>query len=63
MLYDQNGVAFVNKPVEDSEQHVDVLEMEAGGWFIENEERAARVAFCKFGGEFDTLVLASAEGA
>ena len=59
MLYDENCVAFVNKSVEDGEQGVDIVKMETGSWFVEDEKCAARIFFREFGGKFDALVFAT----
>ena len=58
----QHGVPPVDEPVEDGQEGVDVLEMEAGGRFVENEEGLAGVAFGEFGGEFHALVLSAGKG-
>lgn len=58
---DDNRVAAVHEAVEDFEELFDVVEVEAGRRFVEEVERAARIAARKLGGEFDALGFAAGE--
>ncbi|OPZ82264.1 MAG: hypothetical protein BWY77_00252 [bacterium ADurb.Bin431] len=62
MLDHQHGIALVDQPIEDAQEHVAVLEMEAGGGFIEDIDGAPGADFAQFGGELDALGLAAGEG-
>ena len=62
VLDDDDSVAFVHQFVEDVEQYVDVVEMETGGGLVEDIESVARLGACQFGGQFDALGFATAEG-
>ena len=48
VLDDQDGVAQVGEAVQDLEQFFNVVEVQAGGGFVENVERAAGLAAGKF---------------
>jgi hypothetical protein len=39
VLDDEHGVASVHQSLEDFEQHADIVEVQAGGRFVEEEER------------------------
>ena len=62
VLDDDDRVAAVHEFVEHLQQQADVLEMESRRGFVEDVERAARVAFRKLRREFDALALAARQG-
>ena len=45
VFYDKNGIAFVYKTVENVQERVDIVEMQAGCGLVEYEESAAGVFF------------------
>ena len=47
---DDDTVAFVNEFTEDFEEVLNVLEVQAGGWFVENVEGVAGLYFGELGG-------------
>src|SRR5476651_674281 len=57
VLDHDHRVAMVAQPVQHREQQVDVVEMQAGGGLVEDEERAPRVALGKLQREFHSLCL------
>ena len=64
---DQEGIAGFDETVEDLEQHGDVVEVQAGGGFVENEQVVGLVAPGlslgeQVGDELEALGLAAAEG-
>jgi hypothetical protein len=59
---DDQGVAGVAEFEEDFEQFGDVVEVQAGGRFVEEVERAAGVFAAEFGGELEALGFAAGEG-
>src|ERR1700686_202089 len=59
VLDDQDGVAEVGEAVQDVEKFFYVVEVQAGGWLVQDVERAAGLAFGKFAGEFDALRFAA----
>ena len=61
VLDDDDRVAEVGEPVQDVEQLLDVVEVQAGGRFIEQVERFAGLTFGEFAGEFDSLRFSSRE--
>ena len=61
VLDDDDGVSFLDETVEHLHQNADVLEMQTRRGFVEDVERATRVALGEFGGEFHALTLAAAE--
>ena len=62
VLDDQEGVAGVAEFEEDFEELGDVVEMEAGGRFVQDVEGVAGCLAAQFGGELDALGFAAAEG-
>lgn len=54
-----DGIALVHQRLQHFQQLVDVMEVKAGRWFVENVKRAARRAFRQFLGELDALRLAA----
>ena len=58
---DDDGVAGVDEFLQDLEQFVNVGEVEAGRWFVEDVDGLARRAFAQFFGELDALGLAARE--
>ena len=64
MLDDEDGVAALDKAVECGEELGDVVEVEAGGGFVEDEEYGLfGDALDEEGGELDALRFAAGEGA
>ena len=61
MLDDDDGVAEFDESVQHVEEPVDVGEVEAGGRFVEEVERAAGGFFAELGGELDALRLPPGE--
>ena len=61
VLDHHHGVARVPQAVQDMQQQADVVEMQAGGRFIQYVERAAGIALGEFQGELDALRLAARE--
>ena len=49
--------------LESMEQTLDIMEVQTGGWLIEDEERRRLVFLADKVGEFHTLVLTAGEGA
>src|SRR6267378_930563 len=45
VLDDEHGVAEIDEALQDVEQLSNVVEVEAGGWLVEDVERAACLAF------------------
>ena len=62
VLNHQYGVAQVNQFMQHREQVVHILEVKAGGGFIENVEGVARGTTAEFLAEFDALRFAAREG-
>ena len=62
VLDDEDGVALVDELVEYVHQHLDVLEVEAGGGLVKHVERLACVALGQLGGQLHALRLATADG-
>ena len=61
VLDDDHRIAAIDEFVEHVEQQADILEVEARRRFVENIERAARIALRQLGGELDALALAARE--
>ena len=61
MFDDDDRVAVVDEAVEHFEQLGEVVEVEAGGRFVEEVERLAGVGPGELGGEFDALGFAAGE--
>src|SRR6185437_2872980 len=59
MLDDQHGVSKGYQTVENVEEFFYVVEMEAGGWLVEDIERAAGLAAGKLAGELGALGFAA----
>ena len=59
MLDHDHAVALLDEAVEDFEELADIVEMEAGGGFVEDVERVAGGAAAEFLGELDALGLAA----
>jgi len=59
---DDDGVPAVDEPAEDTEQLADVFEVQPGGRFVEDVERAAGRSPSEFGGELDALSLSAGKG-
>ena len=62
MLDDEDGVAEADQALEDVEEFADVVEMQAGGWFVEDIKSAASLALGEFAGELDALRFAAGKG-
>ena len=62
VLDDNDGVALIDKLAEHIEQDADVLEMQACGGFVEDVERASRVATGKLCGKLHALALSARKG-
>ena len=62
VLDDDDGVALVDESVEHLHEGADVLEVEAGGGFVEDVEGLACVFLSEFGGEFHALAFSAGEG-
>jgi len=58
MLDDDDGVTQVCQAIEDQQQLLDVVEMEAGGGFIEDVQRTSRLATAQLARQLDALRLA-----
>src|SRR4051812_4911712 len=61
VLDDDDGVALVDKPLENPEQLADVLEVQTGGRFVEHVDRAASGPLLQLRGELDPLCLTAGE--
>src|SRR5580658_5587444 len=59
VLDDEHGVAERDEALEDVEKFADVIEVQTGGGFVEDVERAAGLALGKFAREFDALGFAA----
>ena len=59
MFDDDQRVAVVAQRVDDLQQQRDVVKVQAGGRFVEDVERAARVALGQFERELDSLRFAA----
>src|SRR5436190_14866834 len=55
VLDDDGRVAAIDEALQDAEQEADVVEVQAGGWFIEKIQRLAGIGAGQFGGELDAL--------
>ena len=62
VLDDQDRVAAVDQPVEDLQELLDVREVEAGRWLVEDVEGAAGGPPREFSRELDPLRLAARQG-
>ena len=61
VLNDHHGVALLNEFVEDVDEHLNVLEVKAGGGLVEDVKGVARSNASQFGGQFDALSFAATE--
>src|SRR6266850_1846116 len=59
VLDDEHGVAEIDEALQDVEQLSNVVEVEAGGWLVEDVERAAGLPFRKLAGQLDALGFAA----
>ena len=57
MLDDQDGVATVDKFLQDTHEDSDVFKVKSRRRLVKDIKRLARVPFGKFGSQFDTLAL------
>ena len=58
---DDDGVAVIAQPVQDQQQLFDVVEVQAGGGFIEDVQRVAGIALGQFARKLHPLCLAAGE--
>ena len=61
MLYDDDGVSFVNKFVQYIHQYTDIFKMKSGGRFVEDIECLARITLGEFRSQLYALALTSGE--
>ena len=61
MLDDDDGIASLCQPLEHVQQHGDVLRMQSGGRLVKDVQRTPGLLTRELGGQFHSLVLASAE--
>ena len=62
MFDNYQGMASFYQRLESMEQSLDIMEVQTGGWLIEDEERRRLVFLADKVGEFHTLVLSAGEG-
>lgn len=62
VLDDDDAVSAADEGVEGFEQLADVVEVEAGGGLVEDEERRVGLLQAQVVGQLDALVLAAREG-
>ena len=63
MFDNYQGMTPFYQRLESMEQTLDIMEVQTGGWLIEDEERRRLVFLADKVGEFHTLVLTAGEGA
>ena len=63
VLDDHEGVSGVDETVEDAEEARDVVEVESGGRFVEEQQRSFGFGVGEMGGEFESLGFAAGEEA
>jgi hypothetical protein len=63
MFDNYQGMTSFYQRLESMEQTLDIMEVQTGGWLIEDEERRRLVFLADKVGEFYTLVLTAGEGA
>ena len=61
VLDDQHGIAGIDQSLQGFQQARDILEVQTRGRFVQDIERLAGRRPLQFGGEFDTLGLATAQ--
>ena len=61
MFNDNDSISAVGEFVQHFQQQSDVLEVQARRWFVEDVERAARIAFGEFRSQFDALAFTSGQ--
>ena len=61
VLNDNKAVALVDEALEHSKQPGDVVEVQAGGGFIKDEQRAGLAPFRKVPGQLEALGFSTAE--
>ena len=59
VLDDQDGIAKIGEPIQDVEQFLHVVKVQACGGFVEDIERATGLTFGKLFRELDALCLAA----
>jgi len=62
VLYDEHSVAETDEALQHIEKFSHVVEVQAGGGFVKNVERAAGLALGKFASQLDALGFAAGEG-
>ena len=55
MLDDDEGVSGFDQAVENAEEPGDVVEVESGGWLVEEKERGFGFGVGQAGGQFEAL--------
>ena len=63
VLNDDNGVAFLDKTVQHTEQHLNVLEVQTCRRLVKNIDGLARVLLGQFTRQLHTLALTTRQGA
>ena len=61
MFNHNDSIAQIDQPLEHVQKPLDVVEMQAGGGFVQDVERAAGLALAQFARQFDALRLAAGE--
>src|SRR5665647_517045 len=61
VLDDDDGVALVDQALEHPEQLVDVIEVEARGWLVQDVDRSSGGTLLYLGGQLDALSLTAGE--
>ena len=61
MFDHDHRVAGIDEAVQDLQQLADVVEVQAGGWFVEQIQRLARLRLGQFRGEFHALGFAAGQ--
>ena len=61
VLDDDDRIALVDKAIDDAEQLADVLEMQPGGWLVEDVHRATGRPLLQFGRQLHTLRLSAGQ--
>ena len=62
MFNDKDGMSPFNEGVESLEQSLDIMEVKAGSWLVENEQGRFLLLLSYEVGEFHALVLTTGEG-
>ena len=59
MFDNQHGVALVDQGLKHGQQLGDVLEMQTGGWFVQDVDRPTGLPLLQFTGQLDALGFAA----